>query len=152
VTVCALAWRAMSVSTLAVVTGCAATTSGSPAGGRQVARVYCAPDTHAVVHQLRYTLGRLRDDPEWSFLKMYLPVRDSMAIRLVMNETVCRRAAEVYTAASGDTARAGRRRVTVVQAGDRWVIDDPFTPDMAGEWALRLIVDHDWKVLARLGT
>lgn len=141
---------------LALVVACA---RGTAAGrvGPSAAISRCAPDTFAVVHTYRYVLNRYnqhnsRDSAQWSVFKAgYLTVRDTNAIRLVSQESVCARAATVYTAATRDSARGGQRRVTVVQAGDRFIITDPFTPQMGGEWAIQLIADRNWKVLIHLG-
>ena len=150
--------RGSVVSVLMLLAGCARATSSAPAGQRMVAWSRCAPDTLAVLHGLRYNLSqfnlhRPRDSTQWSIFKAgYLTVRDTNAMQLVTKESVCLHAATVYTAETKDTARAAQRRVTVIRAGDRYVIADPFTPRMGGEWAIELIVDRDWKVLARLGT
>jgi hypothetical protein len=152
-----LAARALIVSALTVSTGCARGTSAAPVGRPLATSSRCAPDTLAVVHGLRYNLNRYiqnspRDSARWSIFKVgYLPIRDTSAIRLVTKESVCVHAAVVYTAATGDSARGAQRHVTVVQAGDRFVITDPFTPRMAGEWAIELIADRNWKVLVHLG-
>lgn len=117
----------------------------------------CAPDTLAVVANLRYNLNRHnrnlpQDSTRWTaFSAGYLSVRDTAAIRLVTDEAICSHAASVYTRETADSVRGVRRRVTLVRAGDRFVITDPFTPVMAGEYATQLIVDRDWKVLVRLG-
>jgi hypothetical protein len=152
-----LAAGTMIVPALTLSTGRARGTSPAPADHPPAARSRCAPDTLAVLHGLRYNLSRYNlnrpsDSTRWSVFKAgYLPVRDTNAIRLVTKESVCVHAAAVYTAATGDSARSAQRRVTVVQAGDRFVITDPFTPRMAGEWAIELIADRNWKVLVHLG-
>jgi hypothetical protein len=109
-----------------------------------------------MLSRLRYGLARFneqrpQDSTRWSIFKAgLLIVRDTNDVQLVTQEAVCLRAASVYTTETGDTARARARRVTVVRAGDRHVVTDPFTPLRGGEWAIQLIVDRDWKVLTRL--
>jgi hypothetical protein len=147
---------------LAMVAGLGAITGCAVAGKRTVAAFAtapdagCAPDTLAVVHTYRSVLIRFnrrtaRDSVDGFVFTRYLPVRDTNAIRLVVDGSVCAHAAAVYSADTRDSTRALRRRVTVVQAGDRFIITDPFTPVMGGEWATELITDRRWKVLVRLG-
>ena len=148
--------RSTALALLALTTGCARGAVARPGDDQLTVSSRCAPDTLAVVNSFRYTLARFnqhnpRDSAQWSVFKAgYLTVRDTSAIRLITKESVCARAAAVYSAATGDSASSGQRRVTVVRAGDRFIIDDPFTPSMGGEWAVELIADRNWKVLVHL--
>jgi hypothetical protein len=88
----------------------------------------------------------------WSLFRAgYLPVIDSSELRIVARESICQRASRAYSEAARDTARAALRRVTVIQVGDRYVVIDPYSPQMAGEWALELVVDRQWHVIVRMG-
>lgn len=142
---------------LIAASGCTRATVVGPISQPVGTASRCAPDTLKTLPRLRYNLARFneqrpRDSTRWSIFKAgLLVVRDTNDVQLVTKEEVCLRAAAVYTSETGDTARAGNRRVTVVRAGDRHVITDPFTAVRGGEWAIQLIVDRDWKVLARLG-
>jgi len=70
---------------------------------------------------------------------------------LVQDSHTCSRGAAAYSRATGDTSAGSRqRRVFVIRVGDRYVVDDPYTPAHAGEFALWCIVDRRWNPLVCL--
>ena len=67
-------------------------------------------------------------------------------VALSLDPAVCLAAANAYNREARDTgARANARRVTVIRAGDRYVVDDPHTPAHAGEFTIWYIFDTRWR-------
>src|SRR5215207_4797128 len=113
-----------------------------PRGFRRVGERACVTEqiTAALV------LDRARDmaSPRFRF-GIGLPNGDSTDVRVVDDERICERAARLYGLGTGPP-----RRVVVVDAGNLFVVYDPFEPVGHGDLNQWLILDKRWRVLARM--
>ena len=79
---------------------------------------------------------------------------DSAApVALIRDPVICAQGAAAYSGATADTgALARQRRVLVVSVGDKYVVDDPYTPTRAGEFELWYIFDKRWRYVVGLAS
>ena len=70
---------------------------------------------------------------------------------LVRDPAICAQGAAAYSRMAGDTGSLARqRRVLVVRIGDKYAVDDPFTPVRAGEFEIWAIFDRKWRFVVGL--
>jgi hypothetical protein len=113
-----------------------------PRGFRHAGEPACVTDQISVV----LVLDRARDFSSHRFrFGLGLPAGDSVDVNLVDDERLCERAARIYGLDKGPP-----RRVVVVEAGNIYVVYDPAEPMLVGDLNQWLIVDRNWKVLARM--
>jgi hypothetical protein len=113
-----------------------------PRGFRRPGERACVTDQISVV----VVLDRARDFSSHRFrFGLGLPAGDSVDVNLVDDERLCERAARIYGLETGPP-----RRVVVVEAGNIYVVYDPAEPVVLGDLNQWLIVDKNWKVLARM--
>ena len=83
-----------------------------------------------------------------------LPRVDPATVVLVTDPETCSRAADAYTHATQAHPPweypERTRRMHVVRAGDRYVVEDPFTPARAGEFEVWAVFTKDWKLVTRV--
>lgn len=113
-----------------------------PRGFRRPGESACVTDQISAV----VVLDRARDFSSHRFrFGLGLPAGDSVDVNLVDDERLCERAARIYGLETGPP-----RRVVVVEAGNIYVVYDPAEPVLLGDLNQWLIVDKNWKVLARM--
>ena len=82
-----------------------------------------------------------------------LPLVGAKSISLASDEEVCKAAATAYSREVGDSGDIGRaRRVNVIRVGDKYVVQDPYTPHRLGEWSIWFIFDSRWQKIAGIGS
>lgn len=113
-----------------------------PRGFRHAGERACITDQITTV----VVLDRARDmaSPRFRF-GVGLPKGDSTDVHIVDDERVCERAARVYGNAAGPP-----RRVVVADAVGFLVVYDPAEPVAFGEFNQWLVIDRQFRVLARL--
>jgi hypothetical protein len=74
--------------------------------------------------------------------RFHLSDRSRVATRTVRDERLCERAARAYGG-----VRTPPRRMIVIDAGDYFVVSDPFEPEPAGEWNQWQVYDRRWRLL-----
>jgi hypothetical protein len=113
-----------------------------PHGFRHAGERACVTDQITTV----LVLDRARDmaSPGFRF-GVGLPQGDSTGVHIVDDERVCQRAARVYGLGSGPP-----RRVVVADAVGFYVVYDPAEPVPFGELNEWLVIDRNFRVLARL--
>ena len=147
----------------AVVTGLALIGACSPRPGDVTAAQFrqdaCAPASPLASNLISYLRQVVSADSSADSelvitrTRYQLPLMPAAEVRLVDDPTVCTRAAAAYTQAVHDTTVAGqRRRVNVVQLGNRYAVGDPFTPARAGEFELWAIFDARWRPIVVLAS
>jgi hypothetical protein len=79
---------------------------------------------------------------------------DSAAsIMLIRDPRQCAQGAAAYSKMVGDTGKlVRRRRVFVIRVGDKYVVDDPYTPAYGGEFELWAIFDRKWQFVVGLAS
>jgi len=113
-----------------------------PRGFRRAGESACVTEQITTV----LVLDRARDmaSPRFRF-GIGLPNGDSTAVHIVDDERICERAAHLYGLGTGPP-----RRVVVADAGNLFVVYDPFEPVGHGDLNQWLILDKRWRVLARM--
>jgi hypothetical protein len=113
-----------------------------PRGFRHLGERACVTDQISAV----LVLDRARDFSSHRFrFGLGFPAGDSVDVNLVDDERLCERAARIYGLDKGPP-----RRVVVVEAGNIYVVYDPAEPVLLGDLNQWLILDKNWKVLARM--
>ena len=70
---------------------------------------------------------------------------------LIRNPAICAQGAAAYSRMAGDSGSPVRqRRVLVVRVGDKYAVDDSYTPVRAGEFELWAIFDRKWRFVVAL--
>jgi len=113
-----------------------------PRGFRHAGERACVTDQISAV----LVLDRARDFSSHRFrFGLGFPAGDSVDVNLVDDDRLCERAARIYGLDKGPP-----RRVVVVEAGNIYVVYDPAEPVLLGDLNQWLILDKNWKVLARM--
>ena len=113
-----------------------------PHGFRHAGERACVTDRITAVPVL--DRARVMASPGFRF-GVGLPQGDSSGVHIVDDERVCQRAARVYGLGSGPP-----RRVVVAEAVGFYVVYDPAEPVPFGELDEWLVIDRNFRVLARL--
>ena len=73
------------------------------------------------------------------------------SVRLISDPAICTLAAIAYNNATGYREwPLVTRRVHVVEAGDRYIVEDPFTPARLGEFYVWIVFTSDWRLVTRV--
>lgn len=89
-----------------------------------------------------WALDRARYKAEFEARRLRLSGQTTIVMRTVRDERVCERAARAYGG-----PQSPPRRMIVIDAGDFFVVTDPYEQVLAGEWGLWQVYDRRWHLL-----
>jgi len=111
-----------------------------------------APALLSYVRQLVAAVDTLPRGDNATRVSYGLPRLDPAAVTLATDPTTCTKAAEAYTRVTNELSDvpAVQRRMHVVRAGNRFVVEDAATPARFGEFSIWAVFTSDWRLVTKV--